>query len=767
MRSVAVSSPIIRDYVQKIACHAGHFTPYMTLSASLIACRSRPRSLILALAAALAPPLGLAQGVPVLGSAPVPVPQTPVEVWAESMTGRPDREVFLQRDVEIHHGSTIVNADQANYNVLKDEVGASGNIIMQREKDRYTGDTLELHMETGEGFITHPTYRLGRNQARGNASRIDFEAEDRAVVVDGTYSTCEAADPDWYLQSNRLHLDSGRDIGTAGKTIVFFKGVPILGMPAMSFPLSEARKSGVLPPSYGATNKGGIEIGVPYYFNLAPNRDLTLYPKVIAQRGLQIGAEARYLGTDFAGETRFEFMPNDRLAGAKRYALTSLHQQNLAPGWSLGWNLNAASDNDYPSHFPSSITTSSQRLLGRDLNLNYAGDLWRMTTRTSKYQLLQDPLAPIQRPYDRLPQINLQVGQQDQWGFDWNVDAEMTRFVRPPTVLGDPLVNPTSGSRFMLNPQLSYPILHSAYFLKPKLAFDLTQYDLLNVAPGDKSNFSRALPTFSLDGGLVFERETGYFGQAVTQTLEPRMFYVRTPYRNQSYLPNFDTVQADLSFYQLFAENRFIGRDRISDANQITLALSSRFIEQNGAERMRLTLGQRFYLSKQLVTLGAISNESRSDLLLSAQGRLTQTVTAEGNVQYSESLRQQNVSNFGVHWQPEARHILNLQYRRDLLNNLEQADLSTQWLIAQRWYGVGRVNYSLPDKKIVEGLFGVEYKADCWVLRVVGQRKPTATGVVNSSLFFQLELNGLTRIGPNPLDALRNSIPGYQLINQR
>lgn len=744
----------------------------MTLLLSLNDYRCIPRALMMVLVSACTSQSALAQSAPQNAGAPAtPATQatqaTPVEVWAESMTGRPDRDVFLDREVEIHHADTIVNADRAHYNVLQDQVDASGHIIMQRQKDRYTGDTLKLHLETGEGFITNPTYRLARNQARGNATRIDFEAEDRAVVVDGTYSTCEATDPDWYLQSSSLRLDSGRDIGTASKTVIFFKGVPILGMPAMSFPLSSARKSGALPPTFGATNKGGIEFGVPYYFNIAPNRDMTLYPRVIAQRGLQIGAELRYLGTDFAGETRLEFMPMDRLAGAKRYALTSLHNQTLTKGWSLGWNLNTASDNDYPSDFPNTITTSSQRLLGRDLNLNYAGDIWRMTTRTSKYQLLQDKLAPIQRPYDRLPQINLQAGQQDIVGFDWNAELEMTRFVRPPTVLGDPQVNSTSGTRFLLNPQLSYPILHSAYFLKPKVSFDLTQYELMNAGPGEKASFTRSLPSFSMDGGLIFERDAGFFGKSVTQTLEPRLFYVRTPYQDQQKLPNFDTVAADLSFYQLFAENRFIGRDRISDANQVTLALTSRFIEQNGAERMRLTLGQRFYFAKQLVTLGAISNESRSDLLLSAQGRLTQSVTLEGNVQYSESLQQQNVSNFGVHWQPEARHILNLQYRRDLLNKLEQTDVSSQWLIANRWYGVGRINYSLVDKKVVEGLFGLEYKDDCWVFRAVGQRKPTATGVVNSSLFFQLELNGLTRIGPNPLDALRNSIPGYQLINRR
>jgi LPS-assembly protein len=693
------------------------------------------------------------------GLAPAPAVSAPqrVDLEAESIEGRTDREVTFDRDVEIKRGSTIITAAHATYDVVEDRVGATGNIIMKRLGDVYTGDELNLKLEAGQGFVMRPTYRLGKNNAQGRADRIDFEAEDRAVVSDGTYSTCEATDPDWYLASNVLHLDTGRDVGTAGKTIVYFKGVPILGVPAMSFPLSDARKSGVLPPSIGTTNKGGLEVTVPYYFNIAPNRDLTIYPNVIARRGLQLGAEARYLGEGYQGETRMEVLPHDNLTGTNRYAIASAHSQVLAPGWMYNWNINAASDDDYPSDFSRTITTSSQRLLGRDLALGYDNGLWRMTARASNFQVLQDPAAPIARPYDRLPQINFNAAKMDDHGFDWSADAEITRFWHPDLIRGE---------RLVVNPQISYPFLRQGYFVTPKVSFDLTKYQLQNVAPGSQLSYNRALPTVSLDSGLVFERETTFFGDKSLQTLEPRLFYVRTPYRDQSQLPNFDTAEADLSFSQLFSENRFIGHDRISDANQLTAALVTRFIEPSGEERLRFAVGQRFYFSKQLVTLGAASNDSRSDLLLSAQGSFTKTFSADTNIQYSESLRQLNRSNFGVHWQPQPKHILNVQYRRDLPNNLEQVDASAQWPIASRWYAVARFNYSLPDKKVVEGLLGAEYKADCWVFRMVGQRIPTATGKATSALFFQLELNGLTRLGSNPIDALRSSIPGYQLINQ-
>lgn len=680
----------------------------------------------------------------------------PATIRAEQISGRPDREIILERDVEINRGQTTVNADKAIYRIVEDEVEATGNVRMRRFGDRYTGEELKLQMDEGRGYVLHPTYRLERNNAQGKAERINFEAQDRANVIEGTYSTCEGPDPDWYLKADTLRLDSGRDIGTASRTIVYFKGVPILGTPAMSFPLSDARKTGFLPPAIGTTNKGGLEVTTPYYLNIAPNRDLTLYPKLITRRGLQLGADGRYLGETYAGETRLEGLFNDQQTKTNRYAVASTHNQSLASGFSFAWNLNAASDNDYPSDFSRTITTSSQRLLLRDLTLNYAGAYWNATMRTSNYQVLQDPAAPITRPYDRLPQLVFRAGREDVEGLDWTVDSELTRFWHPDLLRGD---------RLVMNPKISYPVIRPGYFVTPKLSLHATKYSLVNPVAGTPSDLTRTIPTFSVDSGLVFERDARFFGQAMTQTLEPRLFYVKTPYRDQSLFPNFDTAEADLSFAQLFSENRFIGNDRIGDANQLTAVLVSRYIESTGAERVRLALGQRIYFSGQRVSLGAASDNSLSDLLASASGQLSSALSVEGNLQYSQSAHSLSRANYGARWQPAPKRVLNLQYRRDLPNNLEQFDVSGQWPIADRWYGVGRVNYSLPDRKFAEGLIGLEYRADCWIFRVVGQRIPTATQQATSAIFFQLELNGLTRLGSNPLDALRSSVPGYQMIN--
>jgi LPS-assembly protein len=686
----------------------------------------------------------------------------PTTLGAERMTGRPDRDVILERDAEIVRGQTTLNSDKATYDIVEDEVHAIGHVRMKRFGDRYTGDELKLKLDTGKGYVTNPTYKLEQNNAQGKAERIDFVARDRAYVTEGTYSTCEGPDPDWYLKSSRLNLDTSRDIGTTSTAIIYFKGLPILGTPYMSFPLSDERKSGILPPTFGTTNKGGLEIQVPYYFNIAPNRDLTVYPKVISQRGLQLGAQGRYLGETYSGVTRVETLFNDRLANRNRYAFSSTHGQTFDSGISMTSNLNTASDGSYPTDFPSTITEASQRLLLRDIVFGYSGPFWASTVRASNYQVLQDPGSRIDPPYARLPQLTMSAAKSDPSGYDWSVTSEVTRFWHPDFVRGD---------RFVVNPRISYPVSRPGYFAKPSLSLHATSYNISNdqSVPRRPAAPTRFVPTLSVDSGLIFERDASFFGKQATQTLEPRLYYVYTPYHKQNQIPLFDTGLNDFNFSQAFSENRYSGHDRISDANQLTAAVTSRFIESTGTERMRFALAQRFYFNDQRVVredYPTIPNETKSDLLLGVGGQVTSTISVEADTQYSQSLKTISRATYGVRYTPGKKRVLNLQYRRDNPAALELIDFSAQTPIAGRWYAVGRINYSIRDKRMAEGLFGLEYKADCWVFRVVGQRLPTATGVVTTSLFFQLELNGLSRLGSNPLDLLRSTIPGYEMVNK-
>ena len=722
-----------------------------------------------------------ATAVPAFAQSVPPAPQAedelPVTIQAEEIGGRPDRRLDLNRNVEITRGQSGITADTACYMRVEDEVTATGNVNMWRFGDRYKGDELQLNLETGKGYLLNPTYFLADSNGQGQADRIDFLGEQQAVVRNGTYSTCEGPDPDWYLKSSTLRLDSGRDVGTAGKTIIYFKDVPIIGTPAMSFSLSGQRRSGWLPPTVGFGSQGKAEVMVPYYVNIAPNRDLTLYPRMMFDRGFQMGATGRYLGSTYQGETHVEVLPDDRETNTTRWRVDSLHSQSIKPNWSYGWNLHGASDDEYPSDFSRTVAASAERQLLREVRTDYYGQFWSLTARAQNYQILQDPAAAtnpslaVPRPYDRLPQINFRAARYDVAGFDWSIDAEATRFDHPDLV---------GGNRAVVQGQVSYPIVRPGWFVTPKLMYNAAKYDLenKNLAPGQPSKLSRTIPTVSLDSGMVFERKTTLFGGAATQTLEPRLFYVYTPYEDQDDIPLFDTGRAGFNYAQLFSENRYVGLDRVSDANQVTAALVSRFIQEDGAERLRLAFGQRLYLEEPRVRIpGEEQHKSRSDLLLAASGTISESWTFDSGVQYDANGSSLYSSNVGVQWRPGKMKVLNAEYRyqRDSFRNI---DLSAQWPIGRRWYGVGRVSYALRSYgvgqevnpatggKLIESLIGLEYKADCWVFRMGAQRFVTAAQETSTPIFFQLELNGLSRLGlGNPLESFNKSIPGYTRLN--
>ncbi len=719
----------------------------------------------------------------------------PTNVEAEQMTGRPDRLINLDNDVDLTRGRTDVQSNKATYRIIENEVEAHGCVRMNRYGDKYTGDDLRLNMDSGQGFLTKPTYHFQTNDGHGSADRIDFIDEDKATVVKGTYTTCSSTKPDWYIKSSTLDIDSGIGEGVAHNGVLYFKNVPILGASSISFPLSNDRQSGVLPPTLGSTNNGGLEFNFPYYFNIAPNRDLVLYPNIITQRGLQIGADAGYLGDGYSGQTKGEFLHDDMLTKTNRYAVQSIHSQTLAPGLTMGWNVNFASDHNYPDDFPRSITQSSTRLLNREFGLNYSGSFCNVVALASRYQVLQDfnsnNQQTISRPYDRLPQITLTAAKPDIYGFDWTVNAQYARFWNSQydfhTVIGisqaSSTLMPLGGERIYINQQLSYPIIHPGYFIKPKIQLDATSYNItpnklgvpnVPTAPGITvlgSNFNRVLPTFSLDAGLTFERNTTFWGKPIIQTLEPRMFYVRTPYHDQTQFPLFDSGAADFNFAQIFTENRYSGHDRISDANHLAVAMILRFIEESGQERLRFGIGQRLYFTQPRVALGPTDTTNRSNFLLSAGGQVTQSLSLDNTIQYSQSNSQWIRASSTIKWQPGPKKVINFSYQLDHTNTdplnryLKQFDLSAQWPLSRRWYGVGSVSYFFQEKTIGQNLLGLEYKADCWVFRVVGQRKSSSTRAT-TGIFLQLELNGLSSIGSNPTKALRSSVPGYQNINK-
>jgi LPS-assembly protein len=501
------------------------------------------------------------------------------------------------------------------------------------------------------------------------------------------------------------------------------------------------------------------------------------------KRGLQIAEEFRYLQKYYSGEFKAEALPQDRAADRGRSAMSLVHSYNRDGALVGGLNLNKVSDDNYFRDLATRINITSQATLPREGFLTYNGKWWdtgsySATARVQRFQVLQDPDTPIVVPYSRTPQLTLSALRQDIGGFDVGSSAEFVAFSHPTLV---------NGKRSTLYPSLSLPLITPGSYITPKVGVHYTYYSLDEIPslvdpvtglptniPAFPDSISRTLPIYSVDSGLIYEREANALGQAVTQTLEPRLYYVYIPYSDQRQIPLFDTGVADFNYAQIFSENKFSGGDRINDASQLTAAVTSRLLlPSSGEEVLRGTFGQRYYFKDQRVTLtpaDAPRTYSASNLLAAMSGRVSRHWSIEAASEYDQRDYRTERLTLAARYRPEGLKTLNLSYRYlsgDITQTgpIKQIDLSAQWPLFGHWYGVGRFNYSLSDSRIVEGIGGLEYAADCWTSRIVMQRFALTAGTSSSSVFLQLELNGFSRLGSNPLEALKRNIPGYQRIN--
>lgn len=673
-----------------------------------------------------------------------------------------DRELVIEGGAELRRGGLMLRADRIKYQQVEDQLDATGNVRLQTSGGHYSGPTLRYELDTDRGELGAGEFFVNATHGRGTATRTEFEGRELVTMNDARYSTCPVGNDSWFVRARELTIDQEGQEGRAKGATVVFQGVPILATPYISFPVGEESKSGFLTPGFGVTSTRGVEVVAPYYFAIAPNRDYTLIPHYYSKRGLQIGNEFRYLGRDYRGSLRGEYLQHDLQTGTKRWSFGANHAQTLGNGFATYWNVDRVSDDDYIADFSRTIVAVTNRTLTQEGGVGYGAPFWNAQLRVQKFQILQDPAAPIAIPYEREPQLALNAFRYDRYGFDLALGADATRFAHPTEV---------TGSRAVLTPALSYPIIGPGAYLTPRLSYNLAAYSLdrARIAAGSllDTNYRRAIPTYSVDSGLTFERNAHYFGTDFLQTLEPRLYYVRTPYRDQNGAPLFDTSLADFNFAQLFSENRYAGQDRISDANQLTAAVSSRLIDpETGVERLRAVLGQRFYFDDQRVGLdsGTLSTSKKSDVLVGIGGEISKTVSADALVQYDAATNRTVKTSIGARWAPDRTKVLGFNYRF-VRQSIEQYDLTGQWRLARNWVGVGRMNYSTYDRRLIEGLVGVEYDGGCWVLRMVAQKFVTATRTSTTSYFLQLELSGFTSVGTSPLDALHRSIPGYQTIN--
>ncbi|MFP5410757.1 MAG: LPS-assembly protein LptD [Gammaproteobacteria bacterium] len=684
----------------------------------------------------------------------------PLFVSADRIESTTPNILEASGQVEARQAGMAFFADWLRYDATLNAVDARDAVRLEQPALVVQGDALTLDLDDYSGQLAQPSYRFTDQPGRGDANLAEFINENRFQLKDATYTTCPAGNDDWFLKVGELDIDRTRNVGTARNASLNFLGTPILYAPWMDFALNNERKTGVLAPTFGTTERSGLDIMVPYYLNLAPNYDATLYPRLLSRRGVQLGGEFRHLFEDFRGENRVEYLPNDSVAGRSRWSVTLRNHYRINANSHAGMQYDKVSDDDYFRDLSNMIAITSQTHLNREAWVSTRHENWHAELRAQSFQTLQDSTtAPIAEPYARLPQARLGAQYALPYGLEFRLDSEATRFAHP-----DPAMR--EGTRILAYPRLRLPLANSFGFLTPQLGWHSTRYSLDSGAP--EQRITRNLPVFSLDAGVAFDRPFRFGNVDYEQTLEPRAYYVLAPYRDQTAIPVFDTSQLDFSYAQMFTENQFVGGDRVNDANQLTLAVTSRFVEAgSGLERLQLTLGQRYYFSDQRVTLPGVAPRSSNatDLLAAVSGQITRDWRVDAGWQFDTQNGTTVRQNLSASYRPAPGRVLNFGYRF-IDQTTEQVDFSGQWPLGARWYGMFRYNYSFQDDKLVEGLAGVEYNAGCWAVRAVFQRLATKEDQSTDALFFQLELNGMGRLGSNPLDVLKQSVPGYRSSNE-
>lgn len=704
---------------------------------------------------------------------------------------------------ELRYGELLLSSDRISYDQVQDLARAQGQVELRHQGSLVRGPSLQLFVQRFEGEMLDPSYFFSQTGGSGHAKRIQFLDAQRVRAEAATYSSCPADESGqaraWELSMDSLSMDFENNEGLAKGAVLRFYGVPILAAPALSFPVGDQRKSGWLPPDINLDNRSGLELGLPYYWNIAPQRDATFLPFVMTRRGPGVDSEFRYLEPSHGGSINFAWLPHDREAGRQRWDLRLAGEGQLGAGLQFRLSSERVSDDEYWKDLPRRVNSLTKRLLATDLQLQrdfaYGWGEGQAYARVQRWQPLQglDTLTRFEAPYQRSPQIGVRLNSQADdlvlagylpWGrrarLEGGLELEYNRFDLPAQALASQ--SQQTGERAHLLAHLSLPLGTAAWWLIPRLSLNAASYRVDQPLSNGARSIGRSIPTFSIDHGWVFERPTQLFGRSLTQTLEPRALYVNTPYRDQTAVPNFDAAAKDFNFDSIYAENPFSGVDRVADARQLTLGATSRWVDTGqGEELLRLGLVQRFLFRDQRITAdgGEPAGQRFSDVLLLGSAHLSRAWWLDAAMQFNADNGRAVRSVLRTRYSPGPFRTLSAAYRL-VSGQSEQIELGWQWPLwgtadAGRarsasscqgaWYSAGRVQYSMRDKRLTDSVVGVEYDAGCWILRAGVERLSTGFAETNTRLMLQIELVGLSQLGSNALKVLRDNIPGYRPLS--
>jgi LPS-assembly protein len=657
-------------------------------------------------------------------------------------------------NVEMSQGTRVVRTDCLEYNAETENFKLDGGVEYSDGMVIVRGGDGTYSPATG-AKIDGAEFELPDRNARGSATSLQVDGQSKVTLDGVSFTTCPAEDVAWELRAKRIELDTQSRNGTSRGTSVRFKDVPIFYLPYMSFPIGPQRKSGFLFPEPGYSSRNGAEIPVPYYWNLRPNLDLLTQPTWYARRGIDFGGKLRYLTERQTGEFDFNYLPGDDLLGIDRHFAQWKHVAELPGDWRFSIDATDVGDSQYFEDFGLGPEGTSVPFTERLAQASYRDEHWNVRAQLQDFQTIDEALTEEQRPYSRTPRI-LASGDWDGGlgSIEYGFDAEFVNFDRDVGV---------TGWRMDVAPRVGFDWSAPGFFLRPSAGFRYTQYSLNHTEPGADDSPTRSLPFASLDAGLVFERSSGSHGQR-RLTLEPRALYLYTPYRDQNDLPLFDTGLPDLNLVELYRTNRYVGADRVNDANQIAFGLTSRvFDSASGAQKLAVSLGQAYYFEKPRVVLPTETPSTRDTSDFVAQLSLTawKDWNFDAGIQWNPEDTRSERSQFRLQYRPGNERVVNLAYRAQR-DRLEQADVSAAWPIGHSWNAFGRVVYSLLDDTTLERFAGFEYKSCCWRIRAVARRFiSNSQGTQETGFQLQLELNGLASVGTDANAFLERSIRGY------
>ena len=677
-----------------------------------------------------------------------------IHVKSDSLETGKDRSLLFEGGVELKQNGKTLRAEHIKVSDSPRKIEATGEIEARTPELVLRADSARIDPEANRSEYQRVNYEFLPRHAFGEAREITQKGK-VLLMKNATYSTCAPRKRDWEFRASMIRLDREHGVGFIANALLNFKGVPLIYLPAGSFPIDDRRRTGLLYPTIGATQEVGTEFSQPLYWNIAPQMDMTLTPRFMSKRGAMLQNEFRYLGKAYTGKIQADFLGDDRIRNRRRYYYRLKHRHRPDRHWEVNLDGGVVSDANYFSDFSGELAATSTTHIERTADFVYGAQHVNGLVRLQEFQTIDDNIAPEDRPYRRLPQFTLESDVPfDNQHASLNVKTDFTRFIHGSL---------TDANRFDFAPTLSFNWLAPGAWVKPAVGWRYTWYDLDRPASEGPNRLTRELPTATLDSGLIFERRTR---KNDVQTLEPRLFLVDTPFRAQDDIPVFDSDEPAFIFSSLFRANRFSGLDRIGDTRQATLALSSRVLDdEDASEKFSASIGQIFYMKDRNVTLPGEDphRDRRSDLAAELFYRPNTHWTLRGSLIADNNLKLARVATVRLHYQGKGQRILNLEHRFHRDDDINQSNLSAVWPINPRWRFFSRWLFSHESHDDLEILAGLEYQSCCWKMRLLNRRYViNDQGDYNSSFYIQLVLKGLASFGTGNT-ILEKSIPGYVL----